>query len=33
MIFQASDEKGHPFLELFDNNNKLLEPLYSKDRT
>jgi len=33
MIFQASDKKKHPFLELFNDNNKLLELLYSKDRT
>jgi len=33
MTFQASDEKEHQFLELFDNNNKHLEPIYSKGRS
>jgi len=31
MTFQASDEKGHQFLELFNNDNKPLELTYSKD--
>jgi len=30
MIFQALDLKGRNFLELVDNNNKLLEPTYCK---
>ena len=33
MTFQALDEKGNHFLKLLDNDNKLLEPTYSKDRT
>ena len=33
MTFQASDLKGNNFLELVDSDNKILEPLYSKDRT
>ena len=30
MIFQASNEKGYHFLDLLDDNNKPLEPTYSK---
>ena len=30
MSFQASDEKGHHFLELLNNDNNPLEPTYSK---
>ena len=33
MTFQASDEKGHNFLDLLNDNNKPLEPTYSKDET
>jgi len=33
MIFQVSDEKEHLFLKLLNNNNKSLEPIYSKGRT
>ena len=29
--FQALDEKGHQFLELLNDNNNMLEPIYSKD--
>jgi len=32
MTFQALDEKGNHFLKLLDNDNKLLEPTYSKGR-
>jgi len=32
MTFQASDEKGNYFLELLDDDNKPLEPIYSKGR-
>ena len=28
MIFQASDQKGHQFLELVDNDNNPIEPSY-----
>ena len=31
MTFQTSDEKEYYFLELFNNNNKPLEPTYSKN--
>ena len=31
MTFQASNEKGHHFLDLLDDNNKPLESTYSKD--
>jgi len=30
MTFQASNEKGYHFLDLLDDNNKPLEPTYSK---
>jgi len=30
MTFQASDKKGYQFLELLNDNNKHLEPIYSK---
>jgi len=30
MTFQASDKKGHQFLELLNDDNKPLEPIYSK---
>jgi len=33
MTFQISDKKGNHFLKLLDNDNKSLEPTYSKDRT
>jgi len=33
MTFQASDNKGHNFLELLDNENNLLKLIYSKDGT
>ena len=33
MTFQTSDEKGHHFLELLDNDNNPLELLYSKGET
>ena len=33
MTFQASDEKDHHFLNLLDDDNKPLEPTYSKDGT
>ena len=33
ITFQALDEKGNHFLKLLDNDNKLLEPIYSKNRT
>ena len=33
MTFQISDKKGNHFLKLIDNDNKSLEPTYSKDRT
>ena len=33
MTFQVSDDKGCNFLELLDNENNLLEPIYSKDGT
>ena len=33
MTFQASDLKGHQFLELYDEDNNFLEPSYSKDST
>ena len=33
MTFQASEDKGHNFLDLLDDNNNSLEPTYSKDRT
>ena len=32
MTFQASDNKGHKFLELLDDEDKLLEPTYFKGR-
>ena len=32
MTFQALNKKGNHFLELLDNDNKLLEPTYSKGR-
>ena len=32
MTFQVLDEKGNHFLELLDNDNKPLEPTYSKGR-
>ena len=32
MTFQASDKKGHHFLDLLDNDNKSLEPTYFKGR-
>jgi len=31
MSFQASDKKGHKFLELLNNDNNPLELTYSKD--
>ena len=31
MTFQASDLKGNNFLELVNSDNKILEPMYSKD--
>jgi len=33
MTFQASDLKGHQFLELYDEDNNSLEPSYSKGST
>ena len=33
MNFQASDKKGHQFLELLNNDNKPLELTYSKGRS
>ena len=33
MTFQASDEKGHYFLDLVDDDDNPLEPTYSKDST
>ena len=33
ITFQASDEKGNHFLKLLDDDNKLLEPTYSKGET
>jgi len=33
MTFQVLDKKGHQFLELLNNDNKPLEPTYSKDRS
>ena len=33
MTFQASDLKGHQFLELCDEDNNSLEPLYFKSST
>ena len=33
MTFQASDKKGHQFLELLNNDNKPLELIYSKGGT
>ena len=33
MIFQALDLKGRNFLELVDNNNNTLEPIYCKGGT
>jgi len=32
MTFQASNKKGHIFLDLLDDNNKPLELTYSKDK-
>ena len=31
MMFQASDLKGNQFLDLLDNNNNIIKPLYVKD--
>ena len=33
MTFQMSEDKGHNFLELLDNNNNPLELIYSKSGT
>ena len=33
MTFQALDDKGRHFLELFDNNLNIIELTYSKDRS
>jgi len=33
MTFQASNKKGNHFIKLLDNDNKSLEPTYSKGRT
>jgi len=33
ITFQVSDEKGHQFLELFDNDNKPLKLTCSKGRS
>jgi len=33
MIFQASDEKDHHFLDMLDNDSKPLELTYSKGET
>ena len=33
MTFQASDLKGHQFLNLYDGDNNLLEPSYAKGST
>ena len=33
MTFQVSDDKGCNFLELLDDENNLLEPIYSKGET
>ena len=33
MTFQTLDKKGNHFLKLLDNENKLLELIYSKNRT
>ena len=30
MTFQASEDKGHNFLDLLDDDNNPLEPTYSK---
>ena len=32
MQFQASDDKGHHFLELLDDNSNHIEPSIAKDR-
>ena len=29
-MFQASDLKGNHFLDLLDNDNKIIEPTYAK---